>query len=59
VDFRFIGADKREALYNEVWLIKIVAESQIFSQRDIISAPAYYSPSEVVNLIKLQKNARH
>ena len=34
-------------------LLKMVTESQIFSQRDIISAPGYHSPSEVVNLIKL------
>jgi len=36
-------------------LLKLVAESQLFSQRDIFSAPGYHSPSEVVNLIKFQK----
>jgi len=40
-------------------LLKMITESQHFSQRDIISAPGYHSPSEVVNLIKLQKKPEY
>jgi 2-polyprenyl-3-methyl-5-hydroxy-6-metoxy-1,4-benzoquinol methylase len=39
-------------------LLKMVNESRLFFQRDIISAPVYQSPSEVVNLAKLQKKHR-
>lgn len=34
-------------------LLDIVTKSRLFSIRDIVSAPGYQSPSEVVNLIKL------
>ena len=36
-------------------LLEIVNESPIFTKRDIVSAPGYSSPSEVVTLIKKQK----
>jgi len=36
-------------------LLDIVTKSQLFSLRDIFSSPGYHSPSEVANLIKLQR----
>lgn len=40
-----------------VKLLEIVATSHLFSVRDRLSLPGYHSPSEVVNLTKLNKQA--
>jgi len=39
-------------------LLDIVKRSKLFSLRDIVSAPGYQSPSEVVNLIKLDRRPK-
>lgn len=40
-----------------VTLLDIVNKSQLFSMRDMLSAPGYHSPSEVVTLIKQRSQA--